>query len=391
MRVVSLNEKEQVKSSNSIWNVECIKCGYTTTQSSSHLKIYKRKQQSGCLYCKMPNEDLTGQIFATTKVLGVDVEYTKKKKDTLQNKETYWLCECIKCHYKFTRSEHSLKEIGNRNLGFCKMCPKVDLTGKKFGRWTVLEWAGRQKIKRSDRSNATRSMWRCECECGEIRDVQEMGLLQGTSTSCGCYQRENAKSYARDIAKKYLTQRKENIYDLSGEYGICYNEDKSWFCYFDLEDYDLIRNYYWNRRSINGTYGDYASAKDRVHPEKNCSIFMHRLIMGLNGDNDDKSVVVDHINHMINDNRKENLRICTQSQNHMNASLPNHNRTGLKGVSWEESSKTWVARIGLNYKYKILGRYNTAEEAVVARKAAEEKYYGEYAYDPEKDMRFKFV
>lgn len=57
-----------------------------------------------------------------------------------------------------------------------------DLTGLKFGRWTVLERAGSNKHGRA--------MWRCICECGNEKAVDSRCLLIGSSRSCGCLNKE---------------------------------------------------------------------------------------------------------------------------------------------------------------------------------------------------------
>ncbi len=54
--------------------------------------------------------------------------------------------------------------------------------GQIFGRWTVVAEAARR------RSNP---YWLCRCECGASKEVQSYRLLDGTSTSCGCWRREN--------------------------------------------------------------------------------------------------------------------------------------------------------------------------------------------------------
>lgn len=52
-----------------------------------------------------------------------------------------------------------------------------DLTGQIFGKLTVLEEAIKRKNNR---------YWRCQCECGEIVETFQGGLLKGTASSCGC-------------------------------------------------------------------------------------------------------------------------------------------------------------------------------------------------------------
>lgn len=53
-----------------------------------------------------------------------------------------------------------------------------DLTGQKFGRWTVVERNG------SDMHH--RALWKCQCECGNIGTVDSLCLTRGNSKSCGC-------------------------------------------------------------------------------------------------------------------------------------------------------------------------------------------------------------
>lgn len=65
------------------------------------------------------------------------------------------------------------------------MKPIFNLTGQKFGRWTV--------ISEAPRHGQTR-YWLCQCDCGTVREVRQQNLINGQSTSCGCYHREEAKS-----------------------------------------------------------------------------------------------------------------------------------------------------------------------------------------------------
>ena len=72
---------------------------------------------------------------------------------------------------------------------------------------------------------------------------------------------------------------------------------------------------------------------------------------------------VDHVNGDKTDNRFENLREATKSQNGMNTNIRCTNTSGFKGVSYHKASGKWVAQAKLNYKHYYLGIYPTAEEA----------------------------
>lgn len=58
----------------------------------------------------------------------------------------------------------------------------TDLTGKRFGRWTVISFAGQDKNKNKK--------WFCKCDCGEFKIVLAGNLTSGRSVSCGCFNRE---------------------------------------------------------------------------------------------------------------------------------------------------------------------------------------------------------
>lgn len=71
------------------------------------------------------------------------------------------------------------------------MPPAIDLTGKRFGRWTVI---GRAPVR-----YGMQAIWFCVCECGSKRELQSQHLRGGRTTSCGCYnrERENRKKHGQ--------------------------------------------------------------------------------------------------------------------------------------------------------------------------------------------------
>jgi hypothetical protein len=135
----------------------------------------------------------------------------------------------------------------------------------------------------------------------------------------------------------------------------------------DLDDIERVSKHKWYLISSTGY----------IHC-KSANILLHRFIM-----NPQDDMVVDHINHNKFDNRKSNLRACTQQQNSMNKNMRSNNTSGTVGVSWDKTNRKWIAYIGLNSKIFNLGYYNTLEEATEARKQAEIDYFGEYRNDNE--------
>ena len=133
----------------------------------------------------------------------------------------------------------------------------------------------------------------------------------------------------------------------------------------DLEDIDKIKDYKWRVNDQGYALTDIKGSTKKIR--------LHRLIMNCPEDK-----VVDHINHNTLDNRKSNLRICTLQQNNKNQKKKTNNKSGVIGVSWDNSRGKWCAQIMHNHKHIHLGRFDTIEEAIEARKQAEITYYGEY-------------
>lgn len=220
----------------------------------------------------------------------------------------------------------------------------IDLTGQKFGRLTVL-------CLTNECSGHARK-WLCECECGNKITARGSHLRNKIIQSCGCLRKE--------LKKKY------NDYNLDGEYGVGYTSNTNEPFYFDIEDFDKIKNYSWSINS-DGYIVAYINKDIPIYP-------LHRLIVKT-----DK--IVDHINHRKYDNRKCNLREVTNQQNTMNQSLKSNNTSGVTGVDFIKNTSKWRARIKSNNKEIHLGVFDTFDDAVKARKEAEDKCFGEYSYN----------
>lgn len=96
---------------------------------------------------------------------------------------------------------------------------------------------------------------------------------------------------------------------------------------------------------------------------------------------DDSRIEIDHINHNVSDNRKINLRKANRFNNQSNAKLAKNNISKCKGVSYRKDTGKWrsvLIRNGLRYE---LGSYVEKENAIKARKEAEEKLCREWSYD----------
>lgn len=218
-------------------------------------------------------------------------------------------------------------------------------------------------IKYYGKNRHRQALWLCKCSCnGDNSETVVIGsdLRSGKTKSCGCLRKETSSKFTTERNKRY------NTYDLTGEYGIGYTNTNGDKYYFDLEDYDLIKNYCWYKNA----HG-YIESED-IRENK---IKMHRLLM-----NCPDNMEIDHIFHDKWDNRKKYLRIVTRSQNQMNLTLKSNNTSGVTGISWDKKSDKWRSYITINQKRIELGCYNDFDKAVKLRKEAEKKYFGEYRY-----------
>ena len=132
----------------------------------------------------------------------------------------------------------------------------------------------------------------------------------------------------------------------------------------DRGDIDKAMRYSW---CISKTGYPVARINNRV-------VKMHRYLLGLtSGDK-----VVDHINGNPLDNRRANLRVCSTLENAWNIGLKKTNTSGCAGIR-KTPNNTYNVRITVNRKEIHVGNYKTLDDAVRARKQAEQTYYGEFA------------
>ena len=103
--------------------------------------------------------------------------------------------------------------------------------------------------------------------------------------------------------------------------------------------------------------------------------YLHILIM-----NPSRGMEVDHINGNGLDCTRNNMRVCTHTQNQRYQGKQTSNSSGYIGVSWQIISAKWRAYVSVNSKQVHVGLFNSAEEAAHARDQKAKELHGEFAW-----------
>jgi len=138
----------------------------------------------------------------------------------------------------------------------------------------------------------------------------------------------------------------------------------------DNEDFNYLNQWKWHITS-----GGYAYRREYLGGGQRDfnNIYIHRLLL-----KNPIGFQTDHINGNRLDNRKENLRIVTASQNQMNKGIRSDNSTGYSGVWFDKSRNKWVAELWFEHKKVFSKRFSELDDAILARKIVEELYFQQY-------------
>lgn len=222
--------------------------------------------------------------------------------------------------------------------------------GDRYGRLMIIEEVEPYIFPSGEKKRRVK----CKCDCGSTTIVRIDSLRKGDTLSCGCLQKQKVSEVSS----------KTNEYDLSGECGIGYICNGDTF-YFDLEDYDLIKDYCWCISK------GYVISRGKSTSK---TIRLHRLVMKASEDDD-----IDHINRNKLDNRKTNLRVCSHGDNSKNRGARKNNISGFTGVHWNKKSSKWQAYIRVNGKQIHLGYFTDINDAIRTRVKAELELFGEFS------------
>ena len=143
---------------------------------------------------------------------------------------------------------------------------------------------------------------------------------------------------------------------------------KNQFAIVDAADYEWLSRYTWSASHCGRTF--YAARNAGGRP-----VLMHRLIM-----KPPKGMVVDHIDGNGLNNRRSNLRICTQAENCRNRRPSSGGSSRFRGVYRCRVADRWIANLSVNNRTVYVGLFADEVEAALARDAAARKHHGPYAW-----------
>ena len=144
------------------------------------------------------------------------------------------------------------------------------------------------------------------------------------------------------------------------------------FALVDDADFEWLNQWKWHASKVSQTY--YAAHTIHKSNRKWTSIQMHHLILeaGI-------GMQIDHKNNDGLDNQRNNLRICTRSQNQMNARKRKNGTSQYKGVYWYARYNKWHSAITANQRRHCLGYFQNETDAAIAYDKKAKELFGKFA------------
>lgn len=316
-----------------------------------------------------------------------------------------------------------------------------DLTGQRFGRWTVTDKYRRIK---SQSAKYYHYEWLCKCDCGNTRWVLPSNLTGGISKSCGCLHKELVKVPRPELMKnlaghqfgrltatsKYESRKsgkstsiywlckcscgnetwvsasnlvsggvqscgclaieltierskRENTFVLDPA-GFVRGYDSHGECFlFDEDDFDKVKKYCWHVSKEGYVKTNLPKSEDGDRK----LIVLHRYLLDMLDEDFSWDRVVDHINGNPRDNRRTNLRIVTQKENSQNTGPYKASKVGYPGVTECNNCPGYIVRATNNGERVYGGYFRDLEKAKEKSIELHNKYYGEFSYENSRNLK----
>lgn len=216
------------------------------------------------------------------------------------------------------------------------MTKKLELTGQQFHRLLVLQ---------EGNSTKTTSKWICKCNCGNIKEIVGTKLTQNKTKSCGCLKKEHKGGKIKHNEGSNKTKTKEY---------------RTWNSIKQRCNNPKHHSYKWYKKNNINICEEW---------KNNFEAFLKHV-----GRAPTNKHTIDRIDNHKN-YEPNNCRWVLPTTQIINQNIRKNNTTGTKGVYKIKNKERWIAKIWINKKEISLGYFKTIEDAIQARKIAEEKYY----------------
>lgn len=218
----------------------------------------------------------------------------------------------------------------------------VKIAGQRFGNLTA--------IRRTESKSCTAYRWIYRCDCGSeverIPSAVARSMRQGATPMCeGC---RSLNEYVEEGGVAYLDVSTKSHPDA--------------ICLIDSSDLDLVL-------STGGRWHAAKGPNGILYVTQKNGGYLHRLLMG----STPEEMEIDHISGAGLDNRRENLREVTKSDNRRNTRVSSRNKTGAVGVH-KHQGRFAVTAVNQSGQQLWIGSFETIDQAVQARKRAEEEH-----------------
>lgn len=225
-------------------------------------------------------------------------------------------------------------------------------------------------------------MYKCEI-CGRESFKKNR---YGGYTLCSKHMHQLHK-YGKFLDNNPRTNNDLNDYEIKGDgvYFNLYNQKNNKVGEFiiDFDDIEKIKYHKWRLNHSHVVTGLPAKGTQRDLSHVVLDIVIKEI--------KEKNIVVDHINGNPLDNRKSNLRICSQSENVLNKSFMSNNTSGFIGVRYRKDRNYYDPEIAIGNKKKHLGCCKNLKEAVYARYVAEELVFQNFVNEKEHKKKEEFT
>ena len=267
---------------------------------------------------RMKKQDHTGKDIGNFHIIRQWSETSRSRKD---GRALYFqMCEarCLLCGSVKTYRLNNITSGHTQSCG-CTRHRLPDLTGNRFGLLTVL--------KKTDEQH-----YLCQCDCGKQINASASKLFAGSVVSCGC-KRSGLSMLLDEIGKTYGDLTVEGRVRVAGNWMYkckCKCGNTRICTITDLKRGRAVScgcRQEQTNRTMRSALEDGCVEYTNLHKIKNCNV------------------------------------------------LPKNNRSGVRGVCYNNRKKRWLAYIGINKTVITLGNFQNFDDAVSARKEAERIYY----------------